>query len=120
MENLPFERIALDNAGKVFPGQISDRWAYVYRMTVELKEEIDPEILKTALADTLDRLPTFKVRMKNAFFENYFEPNNMECPIYPDIKNFCYRINYKENNGFGLSYTFVTRSRIKSFENIKR
>ena len=111
MENLPFERIALDNAGKVFPGQISDRWAYVYRMTVELKEEIDPEILKTALADTLDRLPTFKVRMKNAFFENYFEPNNMECPIYPDIKNFCYRINYKENNGY-LIRVYYHRCRI--------
>ncbi len=96
----PFRDIPLDNAGKIFPGQISERWAYVYRMTVELREEIDPEILKTALADTLDRLPTFKVRMKNGIFENLLEANDKVCPVNPDIKNFCYRINYQENNGY--------------------
>ncbi|MBO5937137.1 MAG: hypothetical protein J6Q79_05930 [Clostridia bacterium] len=100
MTNYPFKYIPLDNAGKIFPGQISERWAYVYRMTIELKEEIDPEILKAALAATLDRLPTFKVRMKNGIFENLLEANDKVCPVNPDIKNFCYRINYQENNGY--------------------
>jgi NRPS condensation-like uncharacterized protein len=100
MKNSPFECIPLDNAGKIFPGQISDKWAYVYRMTVELKEEIDPEVLEKALADTLDRLPTFKVRMKNGIFENLLEANDKACPVNPDVKNFCYRINYQENNGY--------------------
>lgn len=111
MKNSPFEYIPLDNAGKVFPGQISRRWAYVYRMSVELKEEIDPAILKEALAMTLKRLPTFKVRMKNGIFENYFEPNDSECPVNPDIKNFGYRINYKENNGY-LIRVYYHRRRI--------
>ena len=100
MSNYPFEYLPLDNAGKVFPGQNSSRWAYIYRITVELKEEIDPEILKKALAQTLDRLPTFKVTMKNGLFENYLVPNNKECPVNPDIKNFCYRLNINENNGY--------------------
>lgn len=100
MTNNTSKRFPLDNAGKVFPGQISGKWAYVYRISVELKEEIDPEILKAALSDTLDRLPTFKVRIKDGFFDNYFEENDLPCPVNPDIKNFCYRINYKENNGY--------------------
>ena len=100
MANNSFEWIPLDNAGKVFPGQNSNRWANVHRMTAELKEEIDPSLLKTALAGTLDRLPTFKVKMRDGFFQNYYERNEAECPINPDIKNPCYRIKYKENNGY--------------------
>lgn len=100
MANYPFKYIPLDNAGKVFPGQNSKKWAHVYRMTVQLKEEIDPALLKTALAQTLNRLPTFKVKMHNGFFQNYYERNELECPVNPDIKNPCYRINYKENNGY--------------------
>ena len=100
MANYPFKYIPLDNAGKIFPGQNSKRWANVYRMTAELKEEIDPSLLKTALAQTLDRLPTFKVKMHDGFFQNYYEINDLECPVNPDIKNPCYRINYKENNGY--------------------
>ncbi len=111
MKNSPFEYMPLDNAGKVFPGQNSKRWANVYRMTAELKEEIDPEILKTALAETLDRLPTFKVKMKEGFFENYYVRNEAECPVNPDIKNPCYRINYEENNGY-LIRVYYHRCRI--------
>ena len=92
--------LKLDNAGKIFPGQNTRRWSSVFRIGVELKEEIDPELLRKALKQTLDRLPGFKVRMRKGFFWNYFETNNMECPVNPDIKNHCYRINFKENNGF--------------------
>ena len=100
MTSYPFKYIPLDNAGKIFPGQNSKRWANLYRLTAELKEEVDPVLLKKALAKTLDRLPTFKVKMHDGFFQNYFERNDLECPVNPDIKNGCYRINYKENNGY--------------------
>ena len=99
MNKTTFKHLPLDNAGKVFPGQNSKRWAYIYRMSVELKEEIEPELLKKALCETLNRLPTFKVTLKNGTFENYFQENNLECPVNPDIKNFCYRLNTEENNG---------------------
>lgn len=100
MAKLPFETLALDNAGKFYPGQNSNRWSNVYRLSVELKEEIDPVLLKKALDKTLDRIPTFKVRIRNGFFRNYFEINNMDCPVYPDIRNCCYRVVLNENNGF--------------------
>ncbi len=100
MTNYPFEHLPLDNAGKIFPGQNSKRWAHIYRLTAELKEEIDPTLLKQALDKVLDRLPTFKVRLRDGFFENYFERNKLECPVNPDIKNPCYRVNCRENNGY--------------------
>ncbi|MBR5825531.1 MAG: hypothetical protein IKY78_00445 [Clostridia bacterium] len=102
MADIPFEWLPLDIAGQVFPGQNSKKWANVYRLTVCLDREIDPEKLKVALESTLDRIPTLKVRMRNGFFHNYFEVNRETCPIRHDIRNFCYRIDYKENNGYLL------------------
>ena len=100
MADIPFDSIPLDIAAQVFPGQNSKKWANVYRLTVCLDREIDPEKLKVALESTLDRIPTMKVRMRNGFFHNYFEVNRETCPIRHDIKNFCYRIDYRENNGY--------------------
>lgn len=111
MENNSLKWMRIDNAGKIFPGQNMKRWSNVFRLGVQLKEEIDPEVLKEALKKTLDRIPSLKVRMKNGFFWNYFEINEMDCPVNPDISNHCYRINFKENNGF-LFRVYYHRNRI--------
>lgn len=96
----PFEYITLDNAGKVFPGQNTKKWSNVFRMSIQLKEETEPDILKEALKKTLDRIPSFRVRMRHSLFADYFERNEADCPVRHDIKNFGYRINFKENNGY--------------------
>ncbi|MBQ7117056.1 MAG: hypothetical protein IJN88_02480 [Clostridia bacterium] len=106
-----FEWIPLDNAGKVFPGQNTKRWSNVFRLTVQLKEDVDPELLKKALSSTLERIPTFRVRIRSGFFWNYYEKNSLECPVNHDIKNHCYRIGFKENNGY-LFRVYYYRSRI--------
>ncbi len=90
----------LDNAGKVFPGQNTNRWSNVFRLSVQLKEEIDPETLKIALDKTLERIPGFRVKIRSGLFGNYFEHNERDCPVNHDVKNHCYRINFKENNGY--------------------
>lgn len=100
MRNNSYKWIELDNAGKIFPGQNMRRWSNVFRLSVHFKEKIAPEILKLALEDTLHRFPSFKVKMRKGFFWNYLEENEMECPLNPDISNHCYRINFKENNGY--------------------
>ena len=107
MSDFTFRYLPLDVAGNVFPGQNSSKWANVYRLTVKLDRDIRPEILKKALENTLDRIPTLKVRMRKGFFQNYFEENREECPVNHDIKNFGYRINYKENNGYLLRVYYL-------------
>lgn len=100
MRNNSFEWLRLDNAAKIFPGQNSRSWSNVFRVGVQLKEDVDPDVLKKALDATLKRMPGFCVRIRNGFFWHYFEKNKKTCPIMPDIKNLCYRINFKENNGY--------------------
>ncbi len=100
MKNTSFDWFKLDNAAKIFPGQNSRAWSNVFRIGVQLKKEIDPQVLSLALKATLKRMPTFNVRIKRGLFWYYFEKNPNEPTILPDIKNPCYRINFKENKGF--------------------
>ena len=100
MKNKTFDWLKLDNAAKIFPGQNSRTWSNIFRVGVQLKREIDPEILSVALKNTLVRIPSFNVRIRRGLFWYYFENNPNEFEVLPDIKNPCYRIKFKENKGF--------------------
>ena len=100
MRKNTFDWFRLDNAAKIFPGQNTRAWSSVFRVGAELKAEVDPEILRQALNNTLKRIPSFNVRIRKGAFWYYFEKNPNEAPVMPDIKNICYRINFKENKGF--------------------
>lgn len=100
MRKNTFDWFRLDNAAKIFPGQNTRAWSSVFRLGAELKEDIDPLLLRQALDNTLKRIPSFNVRIRKGAFWYYFEKNPNEAPIMPDINNICYRINFKENKGF--------------------
>ena len=99
MKNNSFDWFKLDNAAKIFPGQNSRTWSNAFRLSVQLKQKIDPEVLSEALKATLKRIPSFDVRIRRGLFWYYFEKNPNVPSVLPDIKNPCYRINFKENNG---------------------
>ncbi len=100
MRNNSFSWFRLDNAAKIFPGQNTNTWSNVFRVGVKLKEEVDKDLLLCALKKTLKRIPSFNVRIRKGIFWFYFERNPNEPTVQPDIKNPCYRINFKENKGF--------------------
>ncbi len=91
----------LDNAGILFPGQNTSKWSNIFRFSVELKEDIDPDVLKQALVNTLPRFPGFDTRMRKGLFWYYLEKNPEPCPVIrEDIQNPCYRIKFKEGDRF--------------------
>lgn len=78
----------LDNAGILFPGQNTNKWSNIFRVSIELKEEIDPDILKQAVKNILPRFPSFNVRMRKGLFWYYLEKNPVKEPsVNPDIQN---------------------------------
>lgn len=100
MKKNSFDWFRLDNAATIFPGQNSRSWSNIFRLAAELKTNVDPLVLSNALKNTLKRIPSFNVRIRRGAFWYYFEKNPNEAPVMPDIKNICYRINFKENKGF--------------------
>lgn len=101
----------LDNAAKVFPSVTSKRRPNVFRLSFELTEDIDPEILQLALNNTIDRFKSFKVRLKRGVFWFYFDINNEKINVFEESPFICQNINKKENNGY-LFKVFYYKNRI--------
>ena len=58
----------LDNTGKIFPMIANENLSNVFRISVTLKEEIDPGLLGQALEEVLPWFGGFKVKLKRGFF----------------------------------------------------
>lgn len=96
-----FDWFRLDNAGILFPGQNTSKWSNIFRFTIELKEDIDPDILRQALLNVMPRFPGFDVRMRHGLFWYYLEKNPLPAPfVREDIQNPCYRVKFKEGDRF--------------------
>ncbi|MBO4292811.1 MAG: hypothetical protein J5881_00230 [Clostridia bacterium] len=96
----------LDNSAKIFPIQAGKKYSTVFRFSAVLKEEIDPESLKQAVILALRKYKSFRVRMKQGVFWNYFEHNPKE-PIIEEEKDYpCKYIDYKRNNNYLFKVTY--------------
>lgn len=68
----------LDNAAKIFPPSKNKYDAKIFRFSVSLKENIDKNILESALKITLEEYPVFKSILKKGFFWYYLEESNIK------------------------------------------
>lgn len=96
----------LDNSAKIFPMSAGKRYSTVFRLSVLLKEEVQPENLKKAVIQTLERYKFFKVKIKSGFFWYYLEHNTKE-PIIEEERDYpCKYIDPKTNNGYLFKVTY--------------
>ena len=91
----------LDLSATVYPTLQRRDFSSVYRLSVKLKEPIDPALLQQALDLTLPRFPTYKVAIRKGLFWRYLEPNNRPGPfVQEDIKNPCMPMHFRSNNRY--------------------
>ena len=79
--------IRLDNASKVFPATANLKDTKVFRMTVELKEAVDPDILQQALDAIMPRFQNFEVVLRRGVFWYYFEQSDLRCLVRPETED---------------------------------
>lgn len=102
----------LDLSAIVYPTLQRRDFSSVYRLSVVLKEEIQPEVLQKALDMTLPRFPTYKAAIRKGLFWRYLEPNDRPGPfVQLDVKNPCQPMNFKGNNRY-LVRVYYFRNRI--------
>lgn len=65
--------LPLDNAAKIYPAARSQKWSNVFRLSATLTEDIDREILQSALDVTVRRFPSMGVRLRRGLFWYYLE-----------------------------------------------
>lgn len=75
--------LRLDNAAKIYPASRSNTWSNVFRLSATLKEEVDVDVLRTALDITVRRFPSIAVRLQSGMFWYYLE--QISCA--PDIRS---------------------------------
>lgn len=80
--------LRLDNAAKIYPAARRQNWSNVFRLSATLKDNVDKEVLKSALDVTMRRFPSLAVRLQKGLFWYYLEqlsdvPDIMEESSYP-------------------------------------
>ena len=100
----------LDLSATVYPTLQRRDFSSVYRLSVTLREQVDPELLQQALDMTLTRFPTYKVSIRKGLFWRYLEPNNRPGPfVQKDIKNPCMPMHFKSNNRYLIRVYYYGR-----------
>lgn len=79
----------LDNTAKIFPITANEKMTNVFRISVVLKEEINPEFLQKALEETLPSFETFGVKLRRGLFWYYFEDNTNTPVIENELSYPC-------------------------------
>mgnify|MGYP004534981895 CR=1 FL=1 len=66
----------LDLSAIVYPTLQRKDFSSVYRLSVVLKEPVQPDVLQQAVDMTLPRFPIFKTAIHKGFFWRYLTPNH--------------------------------------------
>ena len=94
----------LDNSAKIYPASATSRWNNIYRLSATLKEDVDREVLQSALDVTVRRFPSIAVRLHRGVFWYYLEeiaraPKIQDEKSYPlvrmpfdDIRHCAFRV----------------------------
>ena len=75
---------ALDNAAKIYPISMKHGQMAMFRISVNLKHPVVPELLQMALTFTIKRFPTFATTVKKGFFWHYLDTTKRRYFIAPE------------------------------------
>lgn len=113
MEKITHQRktwYKLDLSANVYPTLQRKNFSNLFRVSVTLKEEVDPELLQQAADLALPRFPAFKVTLRKGVFWRYLEPNHRPGPfVRPDIINPCMPLSFKSNNRYLIRIYYYRR-----------
>ncbi len=109
----------LDAVAKLFPSVTSKNNSSVFRVSIVLKEEIDPRILQLAVNMIYERFHMFFLRLRKGVFWNYFDENIKHFTVEKEEKTPCSAIISHENKGYIVKVLyFGNRISIETFHSV--
>lgn len=97
----------LDNTALLFPVTAGENVSNVYRISVILKDNIQPDVLQGALDIVLPKFPGFDMRMRKGFFWFYFEENGKPAPrVKKEMHYPCQFIKQNKNRNYMFRVTY--------------
>lgn len=99
----------LDDQAKVFALASNRKYSSIFRLSVVLKEIIEPEFLQQAVELALEKYKVFKVKLRHGFFWYYFEENKLKPIINKENEYPFKKVNTKENNDYLFKVTYFDK-----------
>lgn len=100
----------LDNTAHLFPVIAGENMTNVYRISVELQEDIMPEPLQEAVDIVLPKFDVFNVRLRRGVFWFYFEENGKKAPKVHEENTFpCRFIRQNRNRSYMFRVTYYKK-----------
>lgn len=97
----------LDNTAHLFPSIAGESMTNVYRISVELNEQIQRDSLQKALDIVLPKFDGFNVRLRTGIFWYYFEENGKRAPkVTEEIMFPCRYIRQNRNHSYLFRVTY--------------
>ena len=75
---------SLDDAAKIYPFSMQEGYMSVFRMAMNMKEDVVPELLQMALNFTIKRFPVFATTLKKGFFWHYLDSTKRRFTVHED------------------------------------
>lgn len=100
MDDLAETWYKLDNSAKIYPLMTGKKHQNLFRVSVDLKEKVNPEILSKAINNTIRHFPSFSVKLMRGIFWYYFEHVKEEVKIYPQDNYMFHKIDSSSKNPF--------------------
>lgn len=109
----------LDVAAKIFPAVTSKKNSSVYRVSVILKQEIDPHCLQIAVNLLYERFSIFFMRLRKGVFWNYFDKNYFYFRVSQDSDSPCQNILSDNHDGYIIRVLYYkNRISVEAFHSI--
>lgn len=83
------EWVRLDNASNIFLAAMSTIDTKVFRLSGELHDEINPELLQQALEKVYAQYPLYHSVLRRGFFWYYLQRSNIQPQVVPDTLKPC-------------------------------
>lgn len=99
----------IDNTGKIFHAVSNTDNSYVFRISMIMKEKVDPEVLQDALDIIAPRFPTLSVRVRKGLFWDYMEKNDEMLFVKKETDYPCSPIKPAESKGYLLRVLYFER-----------
>ncbi len=99
----------LDNTAKIFPVIADKDMSQVFRLSVTLKEPVEPDMLQQALEEILPNVANFRVKLRRGLFWYYFEENKKIPHVKRENTYPCRYIDPHRNQKFLFRVTYFDR-----------
>lgn len=92
--NASLKWVRLDNAAKIYPAARRKDWSNIYRQSVTFREDVDTQVLQSALEVIIKRFPSIAARLRKGAFWYYLQ----QVASPPEIREeYSYPLVYMSN-----------------------